>query len=686
MSVQKIAAGLADRSHLLSGAGRDKPARHKTLRASIEWSCGLLQYAERTFLHRLSVFASDFTIAAAEAVCGGDEIDRRQVMSLLASLVDKSLVHADPQADRFRLHDTMRAYGAAALEERGETDEVHDRHFDYFAELAVELAPKFWTSELAAALTTLEPDLDNLRAALDWGIQSKQVAASVKFVLAVTGFFYVLGLRAEAWQRCERLLEAELEPIWRLEILYWASWCSYSADPNASLRLASELVALGRSLGDQRAVARGLCRTAVVEMQRQPDQSLGWLDDHLALAREVGDVALVVTCLYNKATTCRWLGRPEEAFSYGDEALRAAEEADWLYGSVSARRIRAAAAIQAGRLTEALQDLDVVEDAALQLRDPVLVFQAEWWRGDVYMHLARPEAEEVLEQARTRSCSDIWSTFSVDASLGQLWVSQGRLEEGYRALEAATANLEELGYERASVEHQAVMADVAVWQGDPESAHRHLFGRSGHLPEGSRTWQVPLARAQARLARAEGKPRKALALGCEALEAAVSSGCLRQAVELFELVAMAFSDLGHAEEAARLLGTAEALRERTGYVRWVPISREVEPVRARTEEAVGRETFARAVAEGRALTLEAAVAYARRGRGKRTQASAGWDSLTPSERRVARLVAQRLTNAEIAQELFVSCRTVKAHVSNAFAKLGVRNRRQLAAVAKSESE
>ena len=168
-----------------------------------------------------------------------------------------------------------------------------------------------------------------------------------------------------------------------------------------------------------------------------------------------------------------------------------------------------------------------------------------------------------------------------------------------------------LGFSRSSVEHKAVMADVAIWQGDLAAARRYLDDPLA----GSRTWQVPLLRAQARLARVEGKSRRSLAMACDALEAACGAGCLRQAVELLELVAMAFSDLGRAEVAARLLGTSEALRERTGYVRWVPISREVEPVLAGIEQALGRETFARAVAEERALTLDAAVAYALAGAG-----------------------------------------------------------------------
>ena len=92
---------------------------------------------------------------------------------------------------------------------------------------------------------------------------------------------------------------------------------------------------------------------------------------------------------------------------------------------------------------------------------------------------------------------------------------------------------------------------------------------------------------------------------------------------------------------------------------------------------MGPEAFDQAKSEGRALTLAEAVAYARRGRGSHSRSVSGWDSLTPTERRVVALVAQRLTNAEITHQLFVSTATVKSHLTRVFAKLGVADRHRL---------
>ena len=172
--------------------------RHQTLLASIQWSCGLLGAAELAFLHRLSVFSSGFTLRSAEAVCAGGPGDANEVLALLTSLVDKSLVQALPGTDRFRLHETMRAYSAAELEAEGVTAAVRDRHLRHFTDLARAMEPKTWTSEAPVALATLGPDLDNLRgAALDWSVESDKFDAGAALLGVLGNFFYQVGLLSE---------------------------------------------------------------------------------------------------------------------------------------------------------------------------------------------------------------------------------------------------------------------------------------------------------------------------------------------------------------------------------------------------------------------------------------------------------------------------------------------------------
>lgn len=148
-------------------------------------------------------------------------------------------------------------------------------------------------------------------------------------------------------------------------------------------------------------------------------------------------------------------------------------------------------------------------------------------------------------------------------------------------------------------------------------------------------------------------------------------------------VAAAF---GNHVEAARLLGVSTRIRDDGGLLVWPSHRAEAADLHDRVCAALGAEAFGQAVAEGRAMAVDEAVAYVRRARGARDRPRAGWDSLTPTELEVVRQVAGGLTNPEIAARMFVSRGTVKNHLSHVYAKLGVKNRSELAAAAARRSD
>src|SRR5690606_4849131 len=134
-------------------------------------------------------------------------------------------------------------------------------------------------------------------------------------------------------------------------------------------------------------------------------------------------------------------------------------------------------------------------------------------------------------------------------------------------------------------------------------------------------------------------------------------------------------------EAARLLAATDRARDEMSYPR-PPVDRPGYEALVERLRANAGADFDAAWAEGRRLTLDEAVGYATRARGSgpRNRPAAGWGSLTPAELEVARLAVDGLTNPEIAARLFISRATVKTHLSHAYAKLGVSNRTELAAV------
>ena len=130
--------------------------------------------------------------------------------------------------------------------------------------------------------------------------------------------------------------------------------------------------------------------------------------------------------------------------------------------------------------------------------------------------------------------------------------------------------------------------------------------------------------------------------------------------------------------AARLFGAADAARKHMGFVRFKVLDEGDEATIAALREALGENDFEAAWAEGAALSIEEATAYALRGRGERKRASSGWGSLTRAELDVVKHVAEGLGNKEVAARLFVSPRTVQAHLTHIYTKLGLTSRVQLA--------
>jgi DNA-binding CsgD family transcriptional regulator len=188
--------------------------------------------------------------------------------------------------------------------------------------------------------------------------------------------------------------------------------------------------------------------------------------------------------------------------------------------------------------------------------------------------------------------------------------------------------------------------------------------------------------AAARVALAQGHDEQAEDLVHEALAFGHETGNVFHIPDALELLALLAFRQASVAEAARLYGAAGAFRERTGYARFAIYSEEYESCLGELRKAMGEDAFERARAQGFALSLDEAVAYARRGRGERKRPSAGWASLTPAELEVVRLVGEGLSNKEIAARLFISPRTVQAHLTHVYTKLDVTSRVQLATEAK----
>ena len=193
ITVDDLLVRLDDRFRLLRGSGRGGHARHQTLRATVMWSYQLLRDEERFLFDRLSVFAGGFDVAAAEGVCAGGTIPEVDVLDLLASLVDKSMLVADrtPGVSRYRFLETLREYGEERLLERGDTAAQRDCHLRWYVEVAAQ-ANKLWGS--AAQLdgdAMFDREWANIRAAHSWAVATTDLTAADALVAATAQHAFI---------------------------------------------------------------------------------------------------------------------------------------------------------------------------------------------------------------------------------------------------------------------------------------------------------------------------------------------------------------------------------------------------------------------------------------------------------------------------------------------------------------
>ncbi|GIG57684.1 SARP family transcriptional regulator [Longispora fulva] len=193
MTIDQLANGLHDRFRLLTGGSRTALPRHKTLRAVIDWSWELLTDAERMVLRRLSVFSGGASLDAAERVCVGAAVRQEDVLELLTSLTEKSLLRTEQDgAPRYRMIGTIREYAGLRLAEAGESDQARHAHLAHFTELAETAEPHLRRAEQVEWLATLVVEHDNIGAALRGACAAGEAQSAMRLA-AGTGWYWWLG-------------------------------------------------------------------------------------------------------------------------------------------------------------------------------------------------------------------------------------------------------------------------------------------------------------------------------------------------------------------------------------------------------------------------------------------------------------------------------------------------------------
>jgi predicted ATPase len=265
LSVDEIATRLDDRFSLLTTGSRTAIPRHQTLRATIDWSHDLLTEPERILLRRLAVFAGGFTLESAEAVCS-QGMKRSDILDLLGRLVDKSLVTVEQEsitgATRYRLLETIRQYALEKLMGTGEAEAIRNQHLEFFVRMAEEAAPNAFGAETVKYYEQIDQEIDNIRTAMEWAIETRQALLGFRLVAALFYFWYNRSLLEEWHGRLIRVLSLpeglertaeRAKALNSISFFYWAGMST--VNPHRELE---EALSIGRELGNDYVIAQSL--------------------------------------------------------------------------------------------------------------------------------------------------------------------------------------------------------------------------------------------------------------------------------------------------------------------------------------------------------------------------------------------------------------------------------------------
>ncbi|MBV8910099.1 MAG: tetratricopeptide repeat protein [Gammaproteobacteria bacterium] len=452
LSVEQIAARLDDALRLLTAGSRTALPRQQTLRATMDWSYGLLSEGEQIVFRRLSIFAGSFSLDAADAICAGEGIDQSDLLALLSRLVDKSLLLVVGRRGeaRYQVLETLRQYGHVKLQEAGEADLLRVRHRDWCVALAERTGPMLLGEQQGVALSRLELEHDNLRAALRAAREHGDAETVARIGVALWHFWLFRGYLSEGRLVLEWAAEAYTERtplrVWILQT--GGALASYQDGARRVGRLnerrLEEAIGLAREFGDWGAVASALNALGAIRRARgEYEQAVASYEEALTVLRQLGDTQTMALVLAEWGLTLLALGENDGAVARCEESLALA-------------RVHASPLRIAGSLT-------TLAIAVLELNDA---------------ERARVLCEESL--ALRRKLGDKGGTAHSLAVLGSIALEQRQYPRALAHYRASLALRQETGEQEGIAVALAGLAAVAAAHGASHSAAL-LFGAAEAL-------------------------------------------------------------------------------------------------------------------------------------------------------------------------------------------------------------
>lgn len=338
LSPQQLLSRLERRLPLLTATERNVPARQRTLRATIEWSHDLLPEPERQLFRRLAVFTGGADLGAVEAVANPGS-DLGDTLDLLTTLVDDNLViSSDGSGDepRFGMLETIREYGSGRLTASGEEERFRRRHAEHWVEQAERAAGFLTGPEQALWVRRLERDVDNIRAALSWSVQAREVRLGLRLSVALGEHWKLASRVREGVHRIGQLLALDRstgDPLLRARALtVLADLHGWINDPERLVAAADEALALYRELRDEHGIAQATEMVGWAQLQLgRPDAARVNLAEAVDRYTELGRPERAAAAMPGLGVVAQFQGELETARSVFETAAEALRNVDNLF-------------------------------------------------------------------------------------------------------------------------------------------------------------------------------------------------------------------------------------------------------------------------------------------------------------------------------------------------------------------
>ena len=567
LGVRELLARIDDRFGLLVTGRRDAPARQQTLWGVIDWSWDLLTEPERLVLRRLAVAADGFSLQAAEAICAED---RLAVLDLVAKLVDRSLVVVvdGPEGPRYRLLETIAAYGLQRLHQAGEFGQLRLRHRQYYTDLAERAAPHLRGHDQRHWLRRLDVETANLRSSLDSAIQDNDASAAIRIVNALAWYWFLRG----------RLREAR------------------------------------RALGGALALGQGSASAEATAMAWQAGFAI-LTGEHATAPLALGGIdepRMRAAAEWFQGFVASDFGDPSAGEAMVGRALAGFQAIGDRWGIAAALSTRAKQAMVRGDLAAVQRDAQQSLAIFRELGDRWGQLQATEWLGAVKAATGDYRQASRLHRDGLRMAEDLslWPQAADALSwLGRSALHSGDLAQARELLERATRLATEQSYQPGQVFAEIGLGLTARREGKLDVAENHMRNvlqssrRIGSEPDTART--ISLSELGF-IAEQRGDPATARRLHLECLTAARKLGDPRAMAQALTGLAGAQALAGQPDRAAQLLGVADTVRRPPGAGMPPDETGDVYRITAAIRRALDEATFAAEFQKGRQLNPEQA--------------------------------------------------------------------------------